>query len=155
MFLLSALGETLSLPFPDPGGSRHLYSMAASLQSQPLSLHRCLLFSLCVCLLFPIKMGLSGFKAHLDNIGWSHLQILHYIHKGPFFKLGHIHRFQALGYRYINPLWFIWRIFSRTISLWVKMPRFSLKKMVLTKKLLKYFPILFIKYSYSYYALLI
>ena len=54
----------------------------------------------------------------------------------------------------INPLWIIWRIFSRTISLWVKMPRFSPKKMVLTQKLLKYFPI-FIKYSYTCYALLI
>ena len=101
VFLLRALGENLSLPLPDSGGSRHPYSMAASLQSQPLSIHRCLLFSLWISLLFPIKIALNGFKAPLDNMGWSHLQNLNYIHKGPFSKLDHIHRFQGLGCRYI------------------------------------------------------
>lgn len=52
-----------------------------------------LLFCLPVCL----TSRLTRFRNHPDNPGWSDLEILNDIHKDPFQKIGHCHRFWGLG----------------------------------------------------------
>lgn len=71
-----------------------------------LWLHRS---NLCLCLHMPfsplcvsppwvscLRTPVIGFGAHLDNAGWSHLEILNYICKDAFSKWGHVHQFWGL-----------------------------------------------------------
>ena len=76
-FSLKGLGKNLSLTFPTSGGSRCSLVCGCITPISASVVTWCSPF--CVSLLSLTKMLVSGFKAHLDNPGWSHLEIFHLI----------------------------------------------------------------------------